>query len=77
MEPGSAGSTVIPRSQLKGPDVGSHATGVSVDSFGKIWAANLGSDNAMRIDPDAGDEVIINGVTNHVGEVDSAGICRP
>lgn len=70
MEPGGTSSTVIPRSQLKGPDVGSHATGVSVDSFGKIWAANLGSDNAMRIDPDAGDVVIINGVTNHVGEVD-------
>jgi len=70
LEPGSASNVVIPRSQLKGPDLGMHPTGVSVDSFGKIWAANLDTSDAMRIDPNAGEVVVINGVTNHVGEVD-------
>jgi hypothetical protein len=76
-EPG-ASKEAIPRSQLKGPDLGYGPTGVSVDSFGKIWAANIGSSSAMRIDPNAGPIVLItnvvsgvtNIVTNHVGEVD-------
>ncbi len=29
-------------------------TGVAVDAAGKVWATNLGSDNAVRIDPNAG-----------------------
>jgi subtilisin-like proprotein convertase family protein/streptogramin lyase len=76
-EPGS-GKAVIPRSQLKGPDLGDGPTGVSVDSFGKIWAANINSSSAMRIDPNAGPIVLITNfvagvtdiTTNHVGEVD-------
>lgn len=31
--------------------VGSTPTGVAVDAAGKVWVTNLGSDNAMRIDP--------------------------
>jgi len=31
--------------------VGNTPTGVAVDALGKIWVTNLGSDNAMRIDP--------------------------
>ncbi len=33
---------------------GAGPTGVAVDSNGKIWVANRDSNNAMRIDPDAG-----------------------
>jgi hypothetical protein len=43
---------------------------VSVDAAGKIWAANQSTSNAMRIDPNAGQMVVTNGVTNHVGLVD-------
>jgi hypothetical protein len=32
-------------------DVGIEPTGVAVDAAGKVWVTNLGSDNAMRIDP--------------------------
>jgi hypothetical protein len=35
-------------------DVGDEPTGVAVDAAGKVWATNLGSDNAVRIDPNAG-----------------------
>ena len=31
--------------------VGGTPTGVAVDAAGKVWVTNLGSDNAMRIDP--------------------------
>ncbi|MCU0503409.1 MAG: hypothetical protein MUC51_16935 [Anaerolineae bacterium] len=31
--------------------VGNQPTGVAVDRAGKVWVTNLGSDNAMRIDP--------------------------
>ncbi|MEN8177276.1 MAG: hypothetical protein ABFS39_01480 [Pseudomonadota bacterium] len=31
--------------------VGSNPTGIAVDAAGKVWVTNLGSDNAMRIDP--------------------------
>lgn len=31
--------------------VGSQPTGVAVDAYGKVWVTNLGTDNAMRIDP--------------------------
>lgn len=54
---GPAGSTnglVVPANRLLGPAVGEMPTGVSVDSFGKVWVACKDSDNAMRIDPDAG-----------------------
>jgi streptogramin lyase len=33
---------------------GYHPTGVAVDSNGKVWVTNLNSNNAMRIDPNAG-----------------------
>jgi hypothetical protein len=33
---------------------GSGSTGVAVDAAGKIWTANLNSNSATRIDPDAG-----------------------
>ncbi|SDD89136.1 NHL repeat-containing protein [Actinokineospora iranica] len=33
---------------------GSGPTGVAVDSNGKVWVTNINSNNAMRIDPDAG-----------------------
>ncbi len=45
-------------------------TGVSVDAEGKIWAGNHDSHNVMRIDPNAGEEVVTNGQTYHVGAVD-------
>ncbi|NIM95390.1 MAG: hypothetical protein GTO18_16970 [Anaerolineales bacterium] len=35
-------------------DVGTEPTGVAVDAAGKVWATNMGSNNAMRIDPNAG-----------------------
>ncbi len=35
-------------------EVGREPTGVAVDAAGKVWVTNLGSDNAMRIDPNAG-----------------------
>jgi streptogramin lyase len=31
-------------------------TGISVDANGKVWVANLGADNVMRIAPDLGDD---------------------
>jgi hypothetical protein len=70
IEPGSGNEVVIPHSQLRGPQVGEHPTGVSVDSFGKIWAANMDTSSAMRIDPNAGDMIVTNGVTNYVGAAD-------
>ena len=48
--------------------VGTYPTGLSVDSNGKIWVANEYSDNAMRIDPNAG-PFGSDGVTR-VGAVD-------
>ncbi|MDU0288323.1 hypothetical protein [Saccharothrix longispora] len=33
---------------------GNGPTGVAVDSNGKVWVTNINSDNAQRIDPDAG-----------------------
>ena len=55
-------------------------TGVLVDAAGKIWVANRWSNNAMRIDPNAGTIVlttnvmagVTNVVTNYVGQVDLA-----
>jgi subtilisin-like proprotein convertase family protein len=44
--------------------------GVSVDAAGKIWAASLECSNAMRIDPNGGEAVERDGVTNHIGLVD-------
>jgi DNA-binding beta-propeller fold protein YncE len=43
-------------------DVGDQPTGVAVDAAGKVWVTNLGSDSAMRIDP--------NGGTDGLGVVD-------
>jgi hypothetical protein len=39
---------------LKVIETGTEPTGVAVDAAGKVWATNLGSDNTVRIDPDAG-----------------------
>lgn len=46
---------------------GAGPTGVAVDSNGKIWVANLNTNNAMRIDPNAGP---IGGGDFPVGAVD-------
>jgi len=35
-------------------ETGNTPTGVAVDAAGKVWATNLGSDNVVRIDPNAG-----------------------
>lgn len=45
---------------------GAGPTGVAIDANGKIWVTCYDSDNAMRIDPNAGP--IVNG--SHVGAVD-------
>ena len=56
-----AGSTTVGHLRTDGTFVGnvnlpggSGPTGVAVDTNGKVWAANWGTDNAMRIDPSAG-----------------------
>jgi len=41
---------------LKVIDTGYVPTGVAVDANGKVWATNLGSDNTVRIDPNAGSD---------------------
>jgi hypothetical protein len=35
-------------------DTGEAPTGVAVDAAGKVWATNMGSNNTVRIDPNAG-----------------------
>ena len=47
--------------------LGNGPTGVSVDGAGKIWSANLRSDNVSRIDPTSGP---IGGGGATIGEVD-------
>jgi hypothetical protein len=69
-EPGSTNKAVIPLERLV--QLGEGPNGVSVDEDGKIWVACWNSDSAMRIDPNAGNVVVTNGVTNHVGAVDLA-----
>jgi len=39
---------------LKAIDTGIEPTGVAVDAAGKVWATNMGSHTAVRIDPNAG-----------------------
>jgi hypothetical protein len=39
---------------LKVIETGEEPTGVAVDAAGKVWATNMGSDNTVRIDPNAG-----------------------
>lgn len=46
---------------------GNGPTGVAVDSNGKVWVTNINTDNAMRIDPDAGP---VGGGDFTVGAVD-------
>jgi len=46
---------------------GSGPTGVAVDANGKVWVANINSNNAMRIDPNGGP---IGGGGFNVGAVD-------
>jgi hypothetical protein len=46
---------------------GAGPTGVAVDTNGKVWVANRDTNNAMRIDPDAGP---IGGGGHRVGAVD-------
>jgi len=70
IRPGTTNKEVIPGDLFDGPDLGQYPTGVSVDSFGKLWVANLASGDAMRIDPEAGARVVTQGVTNRVGAVD-------
>ena len=41
---------------LKMIETGQVPTGVAVDAAGKVWATNLGSDNTVRIDPNAGSD---------------------
>lgn len=55
-EPGAATNAVIPLERFQ--QLGQGPTGVSVDAAGKVWAANLDSHNAMRIDPNAGPMVV-------------------
>lgn len=40
--------------------VGLNPTGVSVDSNGKVWVTNLGSDNAMRINPNVAGLAVVD-----------------
>jgi len=76
IEPGQTTPVVIPPERFQ--QVGTGPTGVSVDAAGKIWAANIGTHNVMRIDPNAGQIVlttnvvggVTNIITNHVGLVD-------
>jgi hypothetical protein len=69
-EPGMTNEEVIPLNRFVKSATDTNPTGVSVDAAGKIWAANQSTSNAMRIDPNAGQMVVTNGVTNHVGLVD-------
>ena len=41
---------------LKVIETGVEPTGVAVDAAGKVWVTNLQSDNAVRIDPNAGSD---------------------
>ena len=47
---------------IKMIETGQIPTGVAADAAGEVWATNLGSDNVVRIDPNAG--------TDGLGEVD-------
>ncbi len=50
--------------------VGLGPTGVSVAADGNIWVSSFYSDNVMRIDPNAGPQVVRDGLTNRLGAVD-------
>jgi sugar lactone lactonase YvrE len=66
--PGATNREVIPAAQFQ---VSSHGpTGISIDADGKIWAGCWYSSTAVRINPNAGPRVVVDGVTNHVGWVD-------
>jgi len=41
---------------IKVIDTGLEPTGVAIDAAGKVWAANMSSNNAVRIDPNAGSD---------------------
>jgi len=69
IEPGTTNKVVIPAERLRGPiNVG--PTGVAVDAAGCIWATCFHANRAVRINPNAGPQVVADGLTNHVGEVD-------
>ena len=85
MTPGMTNEEVIPQGSCgpfqrlsTGVLLSTGATGVTVDSSGKIWAGCFDSDTAVRIDPNAGPLVLVTNVaagitsvvTNHVGLVD-------
>jgi subtilisin-like proprotein convertase family protein len=68
--PGATNKAVIPRTHLRGPDLGTPGpTGVSVDAAGKIWAANWNNNTAMRIDPQDGVAVLATNVTGGVTNI--------
>jgi sugar lactone lactonase YvrE len=71
IKPNESEKTIISRDDFYGLNiVGDDATGLSIDNAGKIWAINFGTDNAVRIDPNAGNLIITNNHTYHLGEVD-------
>ncbi len=68
------GSTTVGHLRTDGTYVGNvplpggvGPTGVAIDSNGKVWVTNISTDNAQRIDPDAGP---IGGGGHPVGAVD-------
>jgi len=60
---GNSGTNTVSRlnedgTLLKVIPVGSMPTGVAVDAEGKVWVTNFNSDNAMRIDPTGGGDLL-------------------
>jgi hypothetical protein len=69
LEPGMPSKTVIGADRFAWLSAG--ATGISVDSCGKLWAGCFDYSCAVRVDPEAGPlAVTADGQTNHVGLVD-------
>lgn len=69
-----SGATTVGHLRTDGTYVGNVAlpggvgpTGVAIDSNGKVWVTNISTNNAQRIDPDAGP---VGGGGHRVGQVD-------